>query len=384
MTINYVESIIRIGNAKQDEQKRVKMNWVLLDTETTGIIDPIYILEVYAQKMNGFNPIGDPLHIYINHKIPIPPEATAIHGYTNEFIQRVGINPLKAHAHIEEYCMESPICSHNLGYDWYRCLVPERRRLSLEPKLTKGFCTLQLFRRTLGYKENYRLEYLKSVYNIQNPKDCPNHSAKGDVLTVLKILEKEVFPLLTAKNISSLTQIKELSKKTPISVCRKQLGLESPYINENSSRSVEQVILETLAQTLDLTEVEDSKIKELDKWLSQKKENKHKDSQIVKEVSSIISEGIVSPDRRFEILDMIQPLLPNIPNITNITNTLQTKPQSSSNITKATQKQINYLKKLGSNHKKLENLSKSQASKLIDEIKGNKRPGAMTKGVLSI
>lgn len=331
--------------------------WILIDTETTGIIDPIYIIEIYAQKMEGFNPVGDPLHLFINHRVPIPPEATAIHGYTNQFIARVGIDPLRAHRQLEEYCQTYPISSHNLGYDWCRCLIPERRRLNLEPKLVKGFCTLQLFRRALAPQNNYKLTTLKEIYKIEHGENCPSHSAKGDVLTVIEILNKKLKPTLEKHKVTAVKDIKELSKLTPISLCREKLGISQSSAQnirqdliKGPEKPLEEIILETLAQTLDLTEVEDSKIMELDKWLSLKGGSQQK---LEKEIKKIVSEGIIAPDQRLEILEMIQPALPFKED--------------------ASRKQINYLRKLGAKLPEGKRLTKQEASELIDKIKGKSR-----------
>jgi DNA polymerase III epsilon subunit-like protein len=331
--------------------------WVLIDTETTGIIDPIYIIEIYAQKMEGFTPVGNPLHLFINHKVPIPPEATAIHGYTNQFIARVGIDPLLAHKELEGYCQSYPISSHNLGYDWCRCLIPERRRLNLEPKLVKGFCTLQLFRRALAPQNNYKLTTLKENYKIEHGESCPSHSARGDVLTVIEILSREIKPTLEKNRVTTVKNIKELSKLTPISLCRKKLGLaqsSSQNIGQEGvkelEKPLEEIILETLAQTLDLTEVEDSKIMELDRWLSLKSTGQQK---LEKEIKKIVSEGVIEPNQRLEILEMIQPTLPFRAD--------------------ASKKQMNYLKKLGAKLPEGKKLTKQEASELIDKIKGRSK-----------
>jgi DNA polymerase III epsilon subunit-like protein len=333
--------------------------WVLIDTETTGIIDPIYILEIYAQQMEGFKPKGEPLHIYLNHGVPIPQEATAIHGYTNKFIEKVGISPKKAHLSLEEYSKGLPICSHNLGYDWCRCLLPERRRLDLKPALAKGFCTLQLFRRALEFHESYKLTSLKDKYGINHPDDCPSHSAKGDVLTVLEILDKEIAPILASNEISTVKAITDFTKLTPISLCRQKLGLTTNQkgYKEDLNKPLEQIVLETLAETLDLTEIEDRRIQELDAWLSK---GTKVNPILSKEVSKIVSQGIIEPDQRIEMLEMIQPMLP-----------LKEK---------ASQKQKNYLRKLGADFN--ERITKVEASKLIDKIKGEKiKP---QKGLITI
>ncbi len=37
-----------------------KTNWILLDTETTGLTGPIYVVELAAQRMRGWEPDGEP------------------------------------------------------------------------------------------------------------------------------------------------------------------------------------------------------------------------------------------------------------------------------------------------------------------------------------
>tara|TARA_Y100001933_G_C18925625_1_gene533007 strand:- start:89 stop:253 length:165 start_codon:yes stop_codon:yes gene_type:complete len=46
--------------------------WVILDTETTGLTPPIYVVEVAAQRMVGTEPDGEPFSCLINHDIEIP------------------------------------------------------------------------------------------------------------------------------------------------------------------------------------------------------------------------------------------------------------------------------------------------------------------------
>ena len=58
---------------------------IYFDLETTGVnLLRDRIIEIYALKIEGEN--RNELHHFINPGIPIPPEATAIHGYTNDFV----------------------------------------------------------------------------------------------------------------------------------------------------------------------------------------------------------------------------------------------------------------------------------------------------------
>ena len=78
-------------------------DWVIIDFETTGLFDPIYIIEIAAQRMSGWEPQGDPFSLYINHGVEIPPEAIAVHGITDAFINENGIAPEMAHNQFSDY-----------------------------------------------------------------------------------------------------------------------------------------------------------------------------------------------------------------------------------------------------------------------------------------
>lgn len=61
---------------------------IVLDTETTGM-DPAMgdrIIEIGAVELSGHIPTGRTLQLYINPERDVPPEATAVHGITNEFL----------------------------------------------------------------------------------------------------------------------------------------------------------------------------------------------------------------------------------------------------------------------------------------------------------
>jgi len=338
--------------------------WFIVDTETTGIVNPIYILEIYAQKMVGMKPQGQPLHIFLNHGVEIPPEASAIHGYTKEFLDQVGINPWKAHKALAQYVQNGPICSHNLAYDWERCILPERRRLKLPLVGCRGFCTVQLFRRCLPPHENFKLEVLRKTYGIENK----SHSAKGDVLTVIEILEKHALPKLREIGIETYDQIKEFSKENPIGLCRKKLGLD-PLL---SSKPTPDDVLSILAQSGCNQELKEKEIEIIDSWVGENIEALGIE-KIPQEIEVALDTGVITESTKHEILDLMQPLLPlNEDPITNEENISQPiSLNKKEGFAPATLRQLNYIKALGGSldPKTANNLSKLEASKLIDKIK---------------
>lgn len=65
------------------------MREIVLDTETTGL-DPEQghkIIEIGGVELLNHIPSGKTLQLYINPERDIPPESTAVHGITNEFVR---------------------------------------------------------------------------------------------------------------------------------------------------------------------------------------------------------------------------------------------------------------------------------------------------------
>jgi len=59
---------------------------IYYDLETTGVnVLKDRIIEIYALKIDGDT--RSELHHFINPGIPIPPEASAVHGYTDDFVR---------------------------------------------------------------------------------------------------------------------------------------------------------------------------------------------------------------------------------------------------------------------------------------------------------
>jgi DNA polymerase III epsilon subunit-like protein len=85
----------------------------------------------------------------LNHDVPIPPEAVAIHGYTREYLATHGHDPVRVHTAFRDYACDYPLVAHNLSYDWNRCLEPEWATLGIPAIGRRGFCSMMLARRVL-------------------------------------------------------------------------------------------------------------------------------------------------------------------------------------------------------------------------------------------
>lgn len=187
--------------------------WVLVDTETDGLESPIHAIEVAAQRFKGFEPFGEPLRVFINHGIEIPLAATAVHGYTTDFIEEHGISPQEAYQQIGDYISGAPIAAHYLGFDWNRVLAPEWERLGIRPLGQRGFCTWKLAKRSLPEFPTHKLDYLRDHFGLVCSRA---HSALGDIESVADLLLRVVFPRLVSKGLTTLDEVVSFTLLPPL------------------------------------------------------------------------------------------------------------------------------------------------------------------------
>ena len=91
---------------------------IVLDTETTGI-DPNAgdrIVEIGCVELHNHIPTGKTLQLYINPERDVPPEVTAIHGLTNEFLAS---KPVFSQVYSEflEFIKDATLVAHNAEFD---------------------------------------------------------------------------------------------------------------------------------------------------------------------------------------------------------------------------------------------------------------------------
>jgi DNA polymerase III epsilon subunit-like protein len=160
-----------------------KNNWILLDTETTGLAAPIFVVELAAQQMRGWSAEGEPFRKLLNQNQEIPAEASRVHGYTREILERDGEPAQQVYPEFAAYAGNLPLVSYNLEYDLDEVLRPEWRRLRIAPVGQRGFCALRLAQRLLDPVPagNCKLQTLRQYYRLP---ERGAHTARGDVQTV--------------------------------------------------------------------------------------------------------------------------------------------------------------------------------------------------------
>jgi len=193
-----------------------EMHWVIIDTETDGLYEPIHVVELSGQLMKGWEPVGEPFRMLLNHNIPIPPEAVAIHGYTQEYLRKHGQEPVSVYESFRDYARNCRLVAHNLSYDWNRCLEPEWTRLGIPQIGQRGFCCMMLARRLVPETSSYRLEVLKQCFQLTQSR---SHQAKNDVLAVVELFQRVYRPRLELAGFDTFEEVAAFTKRTPVAKC---------------------------------------------------------------------------------------------------------------------------------------------------------------------
>ena len=182
------------------------LNWILLDTETTGFARPVFAVDIAAQKMRGWEKDGEPFRRMLNHGCKISDEASRVHGYTREILERDGGLPMEVYEEFAAYAGGLPVVAYNLQYDWNQVLLLEWKRLGISPIGFPGFCALKLAQRLLDPVPagNCKLQTLRQYYRL--PENGA-HTALGDVLTVIDLMQQVLRPLAKKRGLDTWAKI---------------------------------------------------------------------------------------------------------------------------------------------------------------------------------
>jgi len=179
-----------------------RKQWILLDAETTGLSAPIFVVELAAQRMRGWEPVGEPFRKLLNQNQDIPAEATRVHGYTREILERDGEPPLQVYREFAEYAGTLPLVAFNLEYDLGEVLKPDWKRLRVSPIGSQGFCALRLAQRLLDPVPagNCKLQTLRQYYRLP---ERGAHTALGDVQTVVDLFGNVLRPIAEHRGLDT-------------------------------------------------------------------------------------------------------------------------------------------------------------------------------------
>lgn len=153
----YVYGDVETVGLKQPEAPAtgiVQAAWTELDPLTLGVI-------------KTFGGLYDP-------GMPIPEEATKIHGVTNEMVA----GKPSVFSEFDYKNTHIVFIAHNCPFD-FRWMAPGM------PACVAKLCTLSLARKYFKYVQNHKLQTLADAFNLERGVA---HSADGDVVTGISLL----------------------------------------------------------------------------------------------------------------------------------------------------------------------------------------------------
>jgi DNA polymerase-3 subunit epsilon len=106
------------------------MREIVLDTETTGLepADGHRLVEIGALELIRHIPTGRVFHVYLNPQRPMPPDAYAVHGLSDDFLRGQPLFADTVQA-FEDFIGDAPLVMHNAAFD-FRFLNAELERCS--------------------------------------------------------------------------------------------------------------------------------------------------------------------------------------------------------------------------------------------------------------
>jgi DNA polymerase III epsilon subunit-like protein len=183
-------------------------DWSLLNTETAGIGSNVFVVDIAAQRMCGWERVGEPFWRLLNHNKDIPPAASRVHRYTREDLERDGEPPEQVYAVLREYVRDLPVVGYDVGRVWDNELVPEWRKLGIAPIGSRGFCALRLAQRLLDPIPAgiCKLQTLRQYYRL--PGRATN-SALGVVDTLADLFLVVLKPKAEALGLDSWEELRD-------------------------------------------------------------------------------------------------------------------------------------------------------------------------------
>lgn len=157
-------------------------DYVVVDIETTGLNYRYNnIVELGAIKYKDNVEIAR-FHMLVQPYIPIPPEATAIHGITNEMVKDA---PLIVNV-INDYLKfidNNVVVGHNISFD-IKFILHECVKNDIKPPYFSTINTIPLARK-IYQLPSYSLEYVKNYLGLK----FESHRALGDCESANKIYQ---------------------------------------------------------------------------------------------------------------------------------------------------------------------------------------------------
>lgn len=158
-------------------------DFVVFDTETTGMPPGARLVEIGAVKVRGHS-IVDRFEQLIFPEQPIPERVIEIHGISDAAVEDAA-PALEVLPEFFRWIGKTPLIGHNVPFD-ATMLAAECTRLGLPAPENPTYCTLSASRRLLQ-RRSHSLQNLASEFRLDSGR---SHRASDDAETTLQLLWK--------------------------------------------------------------------------------------------------------------------------------------------------------------------------------------------------
>ena len=185
--------------------------WILLDTETSGSTEPLYVIGLAARKMRGWEPEQTGFARLINRQVAVSRQVTRSSGYSRELLERDGEPMTEVHKAFRSYADGLPLVAWNRAFHLEQALLPEWERLGIPGTTDQGFCLQHLAQRLLDPlpTTNCQLLTLAQYYGLPEPSA---DTRPGVLKTILALLQVVLRPLAQERELADFNQIRQFTQ----------------------------------------------------------------------------------------------------------------------------------------------------------------------------
>ena len=174
-----------IGLSQKKRKTDSYSDYVVVDTETTGIHDDACVIELAALRIRN-GTVADRYSSLVKCDREIPKEITRLTGITDEMLTKEGAEPQKAAAEFAAFCGEDVLVGHNIMFD-IRYLQKMFKKCNIPWLRNKTVDTVRLARKKEEMAGGYGLASVCKFFGIEV---SAQHRASEDCELTYRIYEK--------------------------------------------------------------------------------------------------------------------------------------------------------------------------------------------------
>jgi DNA polymerase-3 subunit epsilon len=191
----------------------LRNEWILFGTDTFGLKGSEQLVELAAQKMRGWEPLGKPFRKLVQPHVDWLKGVSAAYGYTREVLERDGESLAAVLEAFANLCGGRPLVAYHLNHHLHKVMGPawEDQRLSSHGD-KEGFCLLRLAHRLLDPvpSGSCALTTLRQFYRLPEPAEP---GCLGDVQTAVALFSQVLRPIVQQRGLDDWQAMKTFAEE---------------------------------------------------------------------------------------------------------------------------------------------------------------------------